>query len=178
LFNHYDPPIANKFMQISMSLSKIPDGASNTLMLSENTAAFHYTDEQNTSSSTTYKQYASAPNAECGTGIVWDATVDTAKPTASPAEQINGSGPPETKKFQYQIGYMNGISNFGSAQSYWFARPSSLHGGGVNAAFCDGGVRFLRDDIDYNVYQQLMTTDSAHSDMINKTYVLQDSDYK
>ena len=27
----------------------------------------------------------------------------------------------------------------------------------MNVAFCDGHGEFLRDDIDYNVYQQLMT---------------------
>jgi prepilin-type processing-associated H-X9-DG protein/prepilin-type N-terminal cleavage/methylation domain-containing protein len=38
-----------------------------------------------------------------------------------------------------------------------FARPASAHSGGMNVAFCDGHGDFLRDDIDYTVYQQLMT---------------------
>ena len=38
-----------------------------------------------------------------------------------------------------------------------FSRPSSNHGNGVNVAFCDGHSRFLRDDIEYRVYVQLMT---------------------
>jgi prepilin-type N-terminal cleavage/methylation domain-containing protein/prepilin-type processing-associated H-X9-DG protein len=38
-----------------------------------------------------------------------------------------------------------------------FARPSSGHDGGMNVSFCDGHGEFLRDDIDYTVYQQLMT---------------------
>ncbi len=38
-----------------------------------------------------------------------------------------------------------------------FARPASYHPGGVNVAFCDGHIEFLRDDIDYTVYQQLLT---------------------
>jgi prepilin-type processing-associated H-X9-DG protein/prepilin-type N-terminal cleavage/methylation domain-containing protein len=38
-----------------------------------------------------------------------------------------------------------------------YARPASAHSGGVNVAFCDGHGDFLRDDIDYAVYQQLMT---------------------
>jgi prepilin-type processing-associated H-X9-DG protein/prepilin-type N-terminal cleavage/methylation domain-containing protein len=38
-----------------------------------------------------------------------------------------------------------------------YARPASAHSGGVNVAFCDGHGDFLRDDIDYGVYQQLMT---------------------
>jgi prepilin-type processing-associated H-X9-DG protein len=40
------------------------------------------------------------------------------------------------------------------------ARPSSFHSGGVNVAFCDSRVTFLREDIDYSVYGQLMTPDS------------------
>jgi prepilin-type processing-associated H-X9-DG protein len=38
-----------------------------------------------------------------------------------------------------------------------FARPSGPHGSGFNAAFCDGHNEFIRDNIDYIVYQQLMT---------------------
>jgi prepilin-type processing-associated H-X9-DG protein len=40
-----------------------------------------------------------------------------------------------------------------------FARPASAHGSGANVAFCDGHNQYLRDDIDYVVYVQLMTTD-------------------
>ncbi len=39
-------------------------------------------------------------------------------------------------------------------------RPSSNHPGGVNAVYCDGHVDFITDDIDYSVYQHLMTPDS------------------
>ena len=38
-----------------------------------------------------------------------------------------------------------------------FARPASGHSSGVNVTYCDGHGGFLRDDIDYIVYQQLMT---------------------
>jgi prepilin-type processing-associated H-X9-DG protein len=38
-----------------------------------------------------------------------------------------------------------------------FARPASAHGSGANIAFCDGHSQYLRDDIDYVVYVQLMT---------------------
>jgi prepilin-type N-terminal cleavage/methylation domain-containing protein/prepilin-type processing-associated H-X9-DG protein len=39
-----------------------------------------------------------------------------------------------------------------------FARPASPHSGGMNVMYCGGHGDFLRDDIDYRVYQQLMTT--------------------
>jgi prepilin-type processing-associated H-X9-DG protein len=38
-----------------------------------------------------------------------------------------------------------------------FARPASNHGSGVNVVFCDGHAQFLRESIDYIVYQQLLT---------------------
>ncbi len=34
---------------------------------------------------------------------------------------------------------------------------SSHHGGGAHVAFCDTHVQFLRDDVNYEIYQQLMT---------------------
>jgi len=44
-----------------------------------------------------------------------------------------------------------------------YARPSSRHGGGVVASFCDGHQEWLREDIDYTVFRHLMTPDSALS---------------
>ena len=46
-------------------------------------------------------------------------------------------------------------------QDIRYARPSSRHPGGVVASFCDGHQQFLSEDIEYVVYQHLMTPDSA-----------------
>ena len=46
-------------------------------------------------------------------------------------------------------------------QQIRYARPSSFHEGGVNAAFCDGHMKFIDEGIDYTVYQLLMTPNSA-----------------
>jgi prepilin-type processing-associated H-X9-DG protein len=55
-------------------------------------------------------------------------------------------------------------------------RPSSNHVGGVVVGFCDGHVRFIAEDIDYNVYKQLMTPNGADSgDNINQA--MRESDY-
>ena len=182
-FNRFDIPPKNnpKFIQLVSSLDKIPDGASNTLMISENVAAFQYTYLNNTD---VPKQYSFASNAECATGFVWDAKNVASHVTPTDARKINGVNPGD-KKFNYQIDQ----TNFGSAPSYYYARPSSYHTGGVNVAMCGGEVFFMRDDIDYWVYEQLMTPDGKHSDMPpgfgqtsnatdNINYVLQDSDYK
>jgi prepilin-type processing-associated H-X9-DG protein len=70
-------------------------------------------------------------------------------------------------------------------------RPSSNHPGGVNVTFCDRRSVFLRDDIDYKVYQALMTPDGSHPDCdvpstdaagkpipgSNKAYLLRPQDY-
>jgi prepilin-type N-terminal cleavage/methylation domain-containing protein len=181
-FNRFDTPPKNnpKFMQLVTSLDKIPDGASNTLMVSENVAAFQYTDRDNTS---VPQQFDSANKVECTTGFVWDAKWTTsANPTD--ARRINGIMPTD-KKFTYQITPLNS----GNLNSYYYARPSSYHTGGVNVAMCGGEVFFMRDDIDYKVYEQLMTPDGKHSDMPSnpndpndpntyKGYTLNDSDYK
>ena len=41
--------------------------------------------------------------------------------------------------------------------------PSSTHPGGVMAAFCDGHVQFIRDNITSYVYAQLVTSDSKYN---------------
>ena len=41
--------------------------------------------------------------------------------------------------------------------------PRSHHPGGVLVAFCDGHTQYLRDNVDYVVYQHLMTPDSRQA---------------
>jgi prepilin-type N-terminal cleavage/methylation domain-containing protein len=193
---HVTGSTPQRFMQFSVSIGKIPDGASNTLMLSENTAAFQYTYRDNPDTTRfmngdALHQYKRPVDAECATGMVWD-QMPMASPTAPPrstAQKINGTDKsttppfPEPKKFAFQIGDKLAL---GSQPAYYYARPSSYHPGGVNAAFCGGEVLFLREDIDYKVYEQLMTADGKHSDMQGPTtdpnapinYLLQDADYK
>jgi len=43
------------------------------------------------------------------------------------------------------------------------ARPSSFHGGGVVATFCDGHTQFLSEDMDYEVFTLLMTPRGAEN---------------
>ena len=58
-----------------------------------------------------------------------------------------------------------------------YARPSSLHPGGVNVMFADGHGQFLADGIQYHIYQQLMTPDDHRSDMPIKGFILKAEDY-
>jgi prepilin-type processing-associated H-X9-DG protein len=47
-----------------------------------------------------------------------------------------------------------------------YARPSSNHARGAVAAFCDGHLRFLSEEIDYAIYQHLMTPDSRGAGLV------------
>jgi prepilin-type N-terminal cleavage/methylation domain-containing protein len=64
----------------------------------------------------------------------------------------------------------------GLAYSSW-ARPSSYHSGGVNAAFGSGRVLFLRETIDYKVYVALMTMDEKNSDSEDPEFLLEDKHF-
>lgn len=62
-------------------------------------------------------------------------------------------------------------------------RPSSYHSGGVNVAFADGSLAFLREDLEYNVYQHLMTPSTVESTiqttpLLNPTRVLGDGEFR
>ena len=64
-------------------------------------------------------------------------------------------------------------------EAAYFARPSSGHPGGVNVVFADNHTKFLRDDISYRTYTQLITPYNRKSDApILKKYILDDADYE
>ncbi len=44
-----------------------------------------------------------------------------------------------------------------------YARPSSMHAGGVVVTYCDGRTDFLNEDIFYRAYISLLTTDNARA---------------
>ena len=59
------------------------------------------------------------------------------------------------------------------------ARPSSFHSGGVNVSFADTRVIFLKEEISYEVYRQLMTPHHRESDAPDKaTHILDEAAYK
>jgi len=88
--------------------------------------------------------------AEADVGMVWHRT-------PGPGNRIN-----------------EGIDAGDRPQQIKYARPSSHHGGGANVSFCDGHQYFLREDIDYEVYQHLMTPDS---DGAGLSRVLEEGDF-
>ena len=56
------------------------------------------------------------------------------------------------------------------------ARPNSFHSAVVNAAMADGSTRVISDQIEYHIYQALMTPNGRKSDM-PYNYLLRDDDF-
>jgi prepilin-type N-terminal cleavage/methylation domain-containing protein/prepilin-type processing-associated H-X9-DG protein len=123
-------------------MGAIKDGAATTLLYAEN---FH----KNYLAPNGSPMFSWLGNAlaneimEQRFGIVWVVNT-TPQPGNSPTDQerINGNADAFVE-FPFDIPR--------------FARPAGTHGSGVNVAFCDGHGDFVRDDIDYKVYQALLT---------------------
>src|SRR5258708_7024338 len=49
-----------------------------------------------------------------------------------------------------------------ASQAMYVSRPSRIHPAGVNVTMCDGHVRFLSQDINYQIYCLLMTPDGPN----------------
>jgi type II secretory pathway pseudopilin PulG len=157
----------------SINFRRIADGLSKTLMLSENIQAGEYSSMEyfGPPPSDIPTAIRLVSDAQLLTGFVydWDPAVATTPPNDERC--ING------KKW---------YGPKAPVTSYYYSRPSSFHFGGVNAAMCDASVLWLREDIKYRVYEQLMTSDGAHSNMQGPrsdpnapiNYVLSDQDYK
>jgi hypothetical protein len=104
---------------VTLSFKDIKDGASYTLMISENVQAGRWTDTD-----------------EADVGMVWFDEPD-------------------------ECSHINRCLDAGDRpQDVRYARPSSHHSDAVIVTFCDCHIAVLREDIDYTVYQHLMTPDS------------------
>lgn len=134
-----------------LSIAQIRDGANLTLMLSENMHKDYQPASANAPIFTWLGGLGSATNpfgTEQQLGMVW---VVAENPVAGnnldQQERINREteiDPPPSQLDDYH------------ADRPRFARPASPHSGGVNVVFCDGHSDFLREDIDYLVYQRLL----------------------
>jgi prepilin-type N-terminal cleavage/methylation domain-containing protein/prepilin-type processing-associated H-X9-DG protein len=146
LFNHWQGNVKTR-------LSGIRDGAATTLLLSEN---HHKLYDTGTSAALLFSWAAGGrpERWEQQFGMVWVVNTNPSWPSnRNPATE---SSPP--LDLQETINRnQSDVVNF-PADRPLFARPASKHGSGVNVAFCDGHTQFLRDNIDYVVYQQLMTS--------------------
>jgi prepilin-type processing-associated H-X9-DG protein len=178
-FLRYEPQkfYESPYLAWSVTWRHIRDGLGQTLMLSENIQAGEYSSAAYFSppppldSPEAVEAVALISDAQLLTGFVWDWDPTIAHSPPTDERRINGN------------------KNYGPrapVTSYYYSRPSSDHPGGVNAAMCDASVIWLREDIEYKVYEQLMTSDGTISNMQGPkddpnapiNYVLQHDDYQ
>lgn len=129
------------------------DGASQTLMLSENLRAVHWAYEDELD----YSDDGHTYNEKYHFGFCWEqpdeVAAGVADNTAIQQRRINGG----------QSAYDNDDDIDDISMDDGF--PSSNHPGGVNVAFVGGAVRFISEQIDPGVYAQLMTSNARASDL-------------
>jgi prepilin-type processing-associated H-X9-DG protein len=137
---------------LTMSLDYLGqhDGSTYKLMLSENI--------QNISNGVSWGGAISGGVAsvtdynEYDLGFQWDGTTTTA--------------PNPNYKINYQLISLVPVPTFAAETNMSTTvtmPPSSRHGSGVVVSYCDGHQEFLRDDINYNTFDHLMTPDSSLS---------------
>lgn len=126
----------------------LKDGASTTILLSENI----HRDSAGSASqpgNTWLRPAAGATNLEQWYGMVWVVDPQNPRsPQASLVDRFNRDTRPESQRDQPY-----------AASGTRFARPASNHPGVFIVAFCEGNTKEISQDIDYAVYQQLMTPD-------------------
>ncbi|MCG8451070.1 MAG: hypothetical protein MI725_15995, partial [Pirellulales bacterium] len=94
-----------------------------------------------------------ASNPEQRFGMVWVYNGnDTGPPSPEQLDRFNKDTRGDTSAPYGAI-----VSNVGSR----FMRPASEHPEIFIAAFCDGGAKSISENIEYRVYQQLMTPNGA-----------------
>jgi prepilin-type N-terminal cleavage/methylation domain-containing protein len=158
-FSHYSATGYNPSVHATMSLSYLSgagnDGASTTLMLTENVQMYFPP-----SGSPTWPLGAPYNDSRMGwQSLYWNSTNTNADSYrgrfCSSVIWYTDEVPPaplpaNTRKINGDVGVTVADENH--------ARPSSQHPQGVVAAFCDGHTKFINQAIDYQIYKQLMTS--------------------
>jgi len=135
--------------------SGFKDGATNTILLSENLQATSYV-PMDGSGTTARRRFIS----ERDVGICWDGNT-AGSPPADCRDIAQAGACVQTERTSAACGgiYKDTYSLTGA--DYWNAmkwgRPSSRHGGILIVSFCDGHQKPIRNDIDYHVFRHLMT---------------------
>jgi prepilin-type N-terminal cleavage/methylation domain-containing protein len=140
----------------------VKDGANTTLLLSENIHKDLQTGGQNgTWLGPLQKNFINVNknftvpdmsfNPEQRFGMVWPLPQMNMAPGPLPVTSFEPFNRDSTQGGPY--------SNPPSSALTRFARPSAQHPDKFIAAFCEGNARDIRQDIDFKVYQQLMTPD-------------------
>ena len=73
---------------------------------------------------------------------------------------------------------INGEKLTATVGSFEVARPSANHPGVVVGAMLDGSTRSISEDIEYTVYQALLSPQTKQSDVPNPQYLLKEADFQ
>jgi type II secretory pathway pseudopilin PulG len=163
------------------ALVDLKDGAGSTLMLSENLQAGYWHSVGSYVIESPLPLWDSQRRTRLDTTFVWlfagDATQTDNLPSgasispATPEIGVNGG-------VDFQVGNQRvTTSDFLYPCFAASARPSSQHGDVVVVSFADGRTQLLSQDINYYVYQSLMTPNNTKSDMPYRGFLLKSEDY-
>lgn len=139
---------------INVKFGDVPDGSNTTLLLSEN---IHRDPTMGGVTASWMGPLQASPlanntnialNPEARFGMVWWVS------SGNPATGLPNDFEPIGKDSTIGAGPYST-----SAAGASFTRPTSAHPDVFVAAFCGGNTREIRNDIEYRVYQQLMTSD-------------------
>ncbi|HTU23947.1 MAG TPA: DUF1559 domain-containing protein [Pirellulales bacterium] len=143
------------------------DGTGTTILFGENMDASYwaYFNGTNTKpvSLTAYDTYGSGASSytsfEDSQGLTWIDLPD--------AQNTPNPGPPTIGLNQgyenFPPGALEALVNNGISTPGWISRPSSPHPGGFNLTFADGHTMFMSQDVQYQIYAELMTPRGAYA---------------
>ncbi len=165
-----------------VSSDSIRDGTSQTLMFSESLQAdgWHYVGRPFIATSVEPELAAATAfnSTRVHIGMLWHYRLE------DPANPPNGPYPgrpaADVMKNPNKINgnKLDSFSIVNTAANYAdYARPSSNHPGVVVACMLDGSTKTIDEQINYHVYQALMTPQTKQSDVPAPNYLLKDSDF-
>lgn len=137
---------------IEMTAVKVRDGLAQTILLGENS---------NMPASGVYWNFSNAVTAATSSSTSCLYTAGDA--TSGHHEFAFGLVWFDTQPFADYYGGQKNVQ-FQSLSNPWvLARPSSWHGESFNVAFADGRVESLNNELGYDIYAKLMTSDGARA---------------
>lgn len=147
-----------------VSSADLQDGLSNTLLFSENLLA---ADWHESSLHAKYPQ-PRGPGYPRGSTVMTFLYASDDAPTFAKFPLAAGLPPPGLVTPAMKINFGRRTLTRYDQLTVEHLRPSSLHPGGVIASFADKHTQFLSEQIDYRVYQQLLTPNRGESHAPNR----------